>query len=64
MAGLASRVQSIKVEAAVPENIEEATVDLSKLRKDFTDATPYLPSYDQRNLDQVTIDRAMMIFFY
>ena len=38
-----------------PEAIDKVTVELSKLRKDFTDAVPYLPSYDRRNLDLVCL---------
>ncbi|TBU45487.1 tubulin binding cofactor C-domain-containing protein [Dichomitus squalens] len=49
---LATKLQKIKEGGATSETVEEATVDLSRLRKDFTDAIPHLPSYDQRNIDQ------------
>ena len=54
-ADLSAALQTLKEGASTPDIIDRVTVELSKLRKDFTDAVPYLPSYDQRNLDIVSI---------
>ncbi|KAI1786924.1 tubulin binding cofactor C-domain-containing protein [Ganoderma leucocontextum] len=48
---LSASIQKLKGGGTAPEVIDQATVELSKLRKNFTDAVPYLPSYDQRTLD-------------
>ena len=54
-ADLSALLQKLKEGGDAQNIIDRATVELSKLRKDFTDAVPYLPSYDQRNLDLVSI---------
>ncbi len=54
-ADLSASLQSLKNNGAAPGTIDQVTVELSKLMKDFNDAVPYLPSYDQRNLDSVSI---------
>lgn len=54
-ADLSALLQKLKEAGNSPDIIDQATVELSKLRKDFADAVPHLPSYDQRNLDLVSI---------
>nr|VWP02401.1 MDR efflux pump ABC3 [Ganoderma boninense] len=52
-ADLSAMLQRLKEGGDSTDIVDRVTVGLSKLRKDFTDAVPYLPSYDQRNLDLI-----------
>ncbi|KAI0634284.1 tubulin binding cofactor C-domain-containing protein [Trametes polyzona] len=51
ISGVLSELESLKDGSATTEAVEKLALDVSKLRKDLTDAIAYLPSYDQRQCD-------------
>ncbi|OSX58376.1 hypothetical protein POSPLADRAFT_1049574 [Postia placenta MAD-698-R-SB12] len=46
-----SRLEAVKAVAPASGALEQLSVDVAKLRKELTDATDYLPSYDQRQYE-------------
>ncbi|RDX52636.1 TBCC-domain-containing protein [Lentinus brumalis] len=49
---LSSRLESLRSGPATPEAIEKVAFEIAKLRKEFSDAITFLPSYDQRQVDK------------
>ncbi|GBE83465.1 tubulin binding cofactor C-domain-containing protein [Sparassis latifolia] len=48
---LTTRLEALKSGGATPDGLESLSLDVAKLRKELTDGTDFLPSYDQRQCE-------------
>lgn len=53
-AELTGQLEAIKSGSAAPGSIEKVAAELAKLRKEYSGAIAFLPSYDQRQVDKVS----------